>query len=43
MVDDLEKADAEWRATNPEKASEIPFDMYSTELDDALAPYLKEH
>jgi len=42
MTDALKEADDKWRAANPEKAAQIPFDTFSSELSDALAPYLKK-
>jgi hypothetical protein len=41
MTDTLKKADDQWRAANPEKAAQVPFDALGSELADLLAPYLK--
>lgn len=42
MADILKEADDQWRAANPEKAAQIPFDALGRELGDVLAPYLKD-
>jgi hypothetical protein len=42
MTDTLKKADDQWRADNPEKAAQIPFDALGSELGDLLAPYIKK-
>ena len=42
MTDILKEADDQWRANNPEKAAQIPFDTLGPELGDVLAPYLKD-
>jgi hypothetical protein len=41
MTDFLKEADDKWRATNPDKAAQFPFDTLGPELGDVLAPYLK--
>ncbi|MGA8696785.1 MAG: hypothetical protein WB689_23695 [Xanthobacteraceae bacterium] len=42
MTDILKAADDKWRAANPEKAAQIPFDALGPELGDVLIPYLEE-
>jgi hypothetical protein len=42
MADTLRAADDKWRAVNPEKAAQIPFDALGPELGDVLTPYLEE-
>ena len=41
LTDMLKEADEKWRATNTEKAADIPVDMFGAELAETLAPYLK--
>ena len=41
-ADILKEADDQWRANNPAKAAQIPFDALGPELGDVLAPYLKD-
>jgi hypothetical protein len=41
MADTVKEADDQWRAANPEKAANIPLNLFGPELGDLLAPYVK--
>lgn len=41
MAEELKRADDRWRAINPEKASQIPYDTLGAEVGDLMAPYLR--